>query len=75
MGRLKEFEAVHSGESPDDKIDALDIFTESLGIDDVVKYDLLQWAMKLEGCEGCEGPFILGVIVGAVAARYEVEGI
>jgi len=75
MDRLKQFESVHRSESADARIDALDVFTESLGIDDKVKSELIKWVTSMEQCEGCEGPFSLGVIVGAIAARYEVEGI
>jgi len=73
VDRLKNFESVHRGEDLSNKIEALDVMMESLGMDDKIKSMLVEWLNRFEDGEGYEGQFLLGVVVGTFACRQIVE--
>ena len=72
MDRLDDFRAVHTGEDKGNQLNALDIMVESIGLGDSAKMDLMHWIQDRDG-HGQEGGFLLGVIIGIVAAEHAVE--
>lgn len=72
MDRLEDFRAVHSGEGMDDKIDAISIMLESLGITDAIEIDIMRF-LHDKGGHGQEGGYLLGIILGIIAYRNMTE--
>lgn len=72
MDRLEDFRAVHSGDDMDDRIDAISIMLESLGITDSLEMDIMQFLHDKNG-HGQEGGYLLGIILGIMAYRHMVE--
>lgn len=72
MDRLDEFKAVHAGEVKDEQIDALATMMEFIGMKDSAKIDLMHWIQDKNG-HGQEGGFLLGVVIGVIAAKHRVE--
>jgi hypothetical protein len=72
MDRLDDFKAVHSGEAKNKQIDALDTMLEFIGLNDSAKIDLMHWIQDKDG-HGQEGGFLLGVVIGVIAAKHRVK--
>jgi len=72
MDRLDDFRAVHSNEDKNEQIDALDTMLEFIGLKDSAKMDLMRWIQEKDG-HGQEGGFLLGVIIGVIAAKHRVK--
>lgn len=72
MDRLEDFRAVHSGDDMGDRIDAIGIMLESLGITDALEMDIMQFLYDKNG-HGQEGGYLLGIILGIMAYRHMVE--
>ena len=72
MDRLDDFKAVHSGEAKNEQIDALDTMLEFIGLNDSAKIDLMHWIQDKDG-HGQEGGFLLGVVIGVIAAKHRVK--
>jgi hypothetical protein len=72
MDRIDDFGAVHAKEDLENKLDALEIMLESIGLDDSSVPSMINWIQRKHG-HGQEGGFILGVIIGIMAHQHMIE--
>jgi len=72
MDRIDDFGAVHAKEDLENKLDALEIMLESIGLDDSSVPSMMNWIQRKHG-HGQEGGFILGVIIGIMAYEHMIE--
>lgn len=68
--RVEEFSLVHVGRSASEKTDAVDIWLESLGLDEASRAEFGHWMTRFVGPEADTGSILLGLIVGLLILQW-----
>jgi hypothetical protein len=71
--RIDDFEAVQSGRTPEQLLDAVLLLQESVGIRDQSRSVLVERLAGTEGVPRARGHLLLGVIVGLMAAELAAK--
>ena len=71
--RIDDFEAVQSGRTPEQLLDAVVLLQESVGIRDRSRSEISERLSGIEGVPRARGHVLLGVIVGLMAAELAAE--
>ena len=72
MDRLDDFRAVHISDLMEDKVDALKVLLDFIGMKDSAKMDMMHWIQENDG-HGQEGGFLLGVAIGIIATKHAIS--
>lgn len=70
FGKLEDFYTVQKDKPFKDKMEAVEILRESLGIDNEMTVELSEWSGDFNG-PGLDGPVMMGLLIGLLATDYE----